>query len=42
VQKMIIPRGQDLVEETSRDNIVPRDWRYMIRECIRNPSGVMD
>jgi ribonuclease HI len=24
------------------DNMVPGDWRYMIRECIRNPSGVMD
>jgi hypothetical protein len=34
--------GQDLAEETGGDNIVPEDWRYMIRECIRNPSGVID
>jgi transposase InsO family protein len=31
-----------LAEETGGDNIVPGDWRYVIRECIRNPGGVKD
>jgi hypothetical protein len=38
----VLGGGQELAEETCGGVMVPGDWRYAIRECIRNLGGVKD
>jgi hypothetical protein len=35
-------KGQEPAETSGRSDIVPADWKYVIRECIRSPGRVQD